>query len=105
MRAPISAFRVAALVETLSWAALLVAMFLKHVLGHGDGGVGVLGGLHGVIVLGYVAVALWASSRLRWSNRTVLLALFASVPPGGTLAFERWATNAGQLSPRPAAAD
>ena len=35
---------------------------------------------------------------LRWSPRTALLALIASVPPLCTVWFERWAQRTGRLS-------
>jgi len=95
-------FRIAAIAEVVTWAGLLVGMFVKHVLGGSSAGVDVFGLVHGIVVLGYVGVALWTASRLGWSNRTLLLALFASVPPGGTIAFERWARRTGQFRRRPA---
>jgi hypothetical protein len=33
----------------------------------------------------------------RWDNRTTFLALVASIPPFGTVVFERWATKHGKL--------
>ena len=43
-------FRVAAVAEALSWAGLLVGMFLKYVVHSShEGGVPVLGMVHGVI--------------------------------------------------------
>jgi hypothetical protein len=34
---------------------------------------------------------------LRWTTPTFVLALVASVPPFGTVLFERWATRTGRL--------
>lgn len=87
-----------AIAETVTWLALLVGMAVKY-LGSGDEtGVQVFGMVHGVVVLIYVAVALWAARTLRWGGRTVILALLASVPPLGTIWFESWAARTGRLS-------
>lgn len=93
-------FRVAAVAEALTWCGLLVGMFQKYVLDRGERGVEVFGRIHGVVVLVYVAVAVWAGWRQRWSSRTLALALLASVPPLFTILFERWARATGQLDTR-----
>ncbi len=94
------AFRVAAIAEAISWAGLLIGMFQKYVLDAGETGVAVFGRIHGVVVLVYVAVALWAGWHQRWSGRTLALALLASVPPLFTILFERWAYATGRLDRR-----
>ncbi|PPK98162.1 integral membrane protein [Kineococcus xinjiangensis] len=93
-------FRAVAVAEAVSWAALLVAMFLKWVLvvdtPH-EGGVPVAGRIHGALFMLYVAVALVAARTFRWNWKTALLALVAAVPPFATVVFERWATRRGML--------
>ena len=93
-------FRVVAVAEALTWAGLLLGMFQKYVLDAGETGVAVFGRIHGVVVLVYVAVAVWAAWRQRWSSRTTALALLASVPPLFTILFERWAYATGRLDRR-----
>jgi integral membrane protein len=93
----VAAFRAAAIIEAVTWVGLLVAMFVERVLDGGDSLMGVFGPLHGVVALVYVAVAVWAGRELRWGNRTLLAALLVSVPPFGTVLFERWATRNGLL--------
>jgi integral membrane protein len=93
-------FRVVAVAEALTWVGLLVGMFQKYALDGGETGVAVFGRIHGVVVLVYVAIALWAGWRQRWSSRTLALALLASVPPLFTMLFERWARAAGHLDRR-----
>ena len=78
-----------------------VAMAVKYVGSGTEDGVHVVGPIHGVVVLGYVAVTLLAAWRLRWSGRPLALALLASVPPLATLVFEAWATQTGHLSAVP----
>ena len=74
-------------------------MFVKYVLDGGERGVEVFGRIHGVVVLVYVSAALGTGRQQRWSSRTIVLALLASVPPLGSIVFERWATRNGQLEP------
>lgn len=93
-------FRVAAALEATTWLGLLIGMAVKY-LGGGEGGVTVFGPIHGVVVLGYVAATLWAASVFGWGGRTVWKALLASVPPLGSVVFERWATRTGRLPERP----
>ena len=98
-------FRVAAALEAGTWLGLLVGMIVKYVFDGGEGGVTVFGPIHGVVVLGYVAATLWAASTFGWGARTVWKALLASVPPLGSVVFERWATRRGRLPGRAGRAD
>ncbi|MFV0308119.1 MAG: DUF454 family protein [Desertimonas sp.] len=92
-------FERVAIAETATWLALLVGMAVKYVGSGDETGVRITGLVHGVVVLGYVAVALWAARTLGWGTRTVVLALLASVPPLGTIWFESWAARTGRLDP------
>ena len=94
-------FRATAVAEAVSWCGLLVGMFVKYVLDRGERGVEVFGQVHGVVVLVYAAAALLMWRRQHWGSRTLVLALLASVPPLGSIVFERWATRTGQLEPPP----
>ena len=96
-RTAATAFRIVAVAEALSWLGLLAGMYVKYVPGTSEAGVQVFGPIHGGIFVAYVAVALVASRLLRWDVRTTLLALAASVPPLGTVLFERWASRTGRL--------
>ncbi len=90
-------FRVAAVAEALSWAGLLVGMVLKRVVGAGDGGVPVLGMVHGVVFVLYVLVSLSVAKSLGWRPKTLILALLSSLPPLFTWWFESWALRNGKL--------
>ena len=91
-------FRVIAVVEALSWSALLVAMFLKYVVeAPHEGGVPVVGAIHGAAFVVYCVSAVVAAFVLRWRWWVTLLALGAAVPPLFTIWFERWATRTGRL--------
>jgi integral membrane protein len=91
------AFRAVAVAEAVSWALLLAGMFVKWVLRTSELGVQLAGPVHGAIFIGYVLVTLLAWRVLRWSPRTALLALVASVPPFATVWFECRAQRNGQL--------
>lgn len=95
-------FRLLALAEALSWAGLLTGMFFKYVAVGNDIGVTVFGPVHGLLFVLYVVAALLLHRRLGWTRPTLLLALSASVPPFGTVVFERWATRTGRLAATPA---
>ncbi|MFC4004729.1 DUF3817 domain-containing protein [Prauserella oleivorans] len=90
-------FRVVAIAEAFSWAGLLIGMFLKYVVELGEGGVPVLGMVHGVMFVLYVVVTLVAARPLGWKAGTVITALLASIPPLFTWWFEAWALRRGKL--------
>jgi integral membrane protein len=92
------AFRVAAVAEAYSWAGLLIGMFLKYVVhtAH-QGGVPVLGMVHGVIFIVYVITSLSVFKPLGWKPKTLVMALLASIPPLFTWWFEKWALRTGKL--------
>lgn len=96
-RTQVLLFKVVAVAEALSWAGLLVGMYLKHVAGTTERGVEVFGPVHGGIFLAYVALVLLVGRSLRWSPVTVLAGLACSVPPFATLVFELWAARTGRL--------
>lgn len=93
----VSAFRLVAFAEALSWAGLLTGMFFKYVVDAGEQGVHVFGPIHGAVFVAYVVLALLSWWRLRWSLPTAFLALAASVPPFCTVLFEVWADRTGRL--------
>ncbi|GAB7190776.1 DUF3817 domain-containing protein [Kineococcus sp. NUM-3379] len=92
-------FRAVAVAEAVSWAALLVTMYLKYVVeaAH-EGGVPVSGAVHGGLFVAYLVVTLLAARTFRWSAGATLLALLAAVPPFGTIVFERLASRRGMLA-------
>lgn len=83
-------FRAAALLEAVSWAALLIGMFFKYVVVKNEIGVKIAGPIHGAFFILYVLSVLLVREQLRWNTKVTLLALAASVPPFATAFFERW---------------
>ena len=94
---PTGRFRIIAVAEAISWAGLLVGMLFKYVLTGNELGVHVFGTIHGVIFVAYVVLAVLAQRALGWDRRTTTYALLASIPPFGSIVFERWATRTGKL--------
>jgi len=102
----VTAFRVIAFAEALSWLGLLIGMYFKYVPKSGEAGVQLFGPIHGSIFVAYVVLAVLVSRRQNWSTTTTALALAASIPPCFTVVFELWAKRTGKLDeqPEPAAA-
>jgi integral membrane protein len=90
-------FRLFAMAEAVSWAGLLIGMLFKYVLADNEIGVKIFGPIHGFVFLVYILTALLASAAQKWERRTTVLALLASIPPFGTIVFERWAIKTGRL--------
>ncbi len=92
-------FRVLAIAEGFSWAALLIGMFFKWVLGTTELGVQIAGPIHGAFFIGYGLSALLLWGALRWPFRVAVFAGFSAVLPFATVWFERWAGRRGYLDP------
>ena len=96
----VTAFRVVAVAEALSWLGLLTGMFFKYVVDAGEQGVHVFGPIHGTVFLTYLVVTLLTWRAQRWPLPVAVLALAASVPPFCTVLFELWAQRTGRLDAR-----
>ena len=96
--AVIRIFRILAIAEAFSWAALLVGMFLKWVTRTTEIGVEIAGPIHGAFFVGYgiAALSLWGLQR--WPFRVALFAGLSAVFPFATVWFERWAGRHGYLT-------
>lgn len=94
---PAKRFRLVAIWEAITWLALLIAMFFKWVLGYEEA-IRIPGMVHGVAgFMVFIVVALATAWSLKWDLKTTFLALVSSVPPFGTIVFERWAVRTGRL--------
>lgn len=80
-------FEVVALLEGVTFLALLgVAMPLKYLAGIALA-TRVMGLIHGLAFLAYAVVLIDALAMRRWSNKTVALGFLAAVLPAGTFVF------------------
>ena len=86
---PRTLYRRIALAEVVSWALLLVGMFLKYVTQTTDLGVKVFGMVHGVVFIAFCLITVLVAVNQRWSARQALLGLASAVPPFLTVWFER----------------
>ena len=97
-------FSIVALLEGITWAGLLMGMFLKYTTKTTELGVAIFGPLHGIVFISYVVVTVMAAVRLRWPIWATLIALVAAVPPLVTVPMEIWFKRRGLLLDRKAAA-
>jgi integral membrane protein len=82
-------FRLTALAEGSSFLVLLfVAMPMKHVMGMPKV-VTVVGAIHGLLFLAYVAQLANLRSRYQWDNRFSFQAFLASLLPFGPFIFDK----------------
>ena len=86
----LTVFRVVAVAEAVTWAGLLGGMVLKYLVVGTEVGVATFGPIHGAVFSLYVVVTLWVAAPLRWGRLSTVFALVASLPPFGSVAFERW---------------
>ena len=96
----IRTFRVLAIAEACSWAALLVGMFLKWITRTTELGVEIAGPIHGAFFIGYGISALGLWGLQRWPFQVALFAGLSAVVPFATLGFEQWAGRRGYLTAR-----
>ncbi len=82
-------FRTVALLEATSFLLLLVASYFKNFQDQATG-VTILGPIHGVLFLAYVALALGLREEQGWSARTTVLILAGAILPFGGYFVDRW---------------
>lgn len=97
-------FSIVALLEGVTWAGLLIGMFLKYTTKTTELGVTIFGPLHGIVFISYVVVTVMAAVRLRWPIWVTLIAVVAAIPPLVTVPMEIWFKRRGLLLDRRAAA-
>lgn len=96
--AAIRAFRILAVAEAFSWAALLIGMYFKWIAGTTEIGVQVAGPIHGALFVGYGVAALVLWRLQRWPFTVALFAGLSAVFPFATILFERWVDRRGLLA-------
>ena len=84
------ALRVIAVIEALSWLALIVCTIVKYSTDpHKQLGVQIMGPVHGVLFVVYVLLTLEVRRRIRWNGRTTLIVLADSIIPFGGFVVSR----------------
>jgi integral membrane protein len=85
-------FRMAAIAEACGWTMLISGILIgKYLLPGNRIPVMIAGQFHGVLFIAYAMSAIGLYPTLRWSRKRAIVALLASIPPYGSLLFERWA--------------
>ncbi len=90
-------FTIAARIEAMTWAGLLIGMYFKYGLELTEIGVWLFGRLHGAAFIMYFFVAIITAIRLRWPWWCALLAVLAAIPPLVTFPLELWFRKRGLL--------
>jgi integral membrane protein len=84
----LNSFRIIALLEGVSYLLLLfIATPIKY-LADEPMYVKLLGMPHGILFLAYIVLAIMVGNELKWSTKTLLIVLVASVIPFGTFYIE-----------------
>ncbi|AUN39820.1 DUF3817 domain-containing protein [Tsukamurella tyrosinosolvens] len=99
----ITAFKVVAFAEALTWVWLLIGMYGKWVGGNEEA-VAKPGMTHGIVFMVLVVLTLAAAYARKWDVKTLALGLLATVLPFCSVVFEVWAQRAGKLDAPAAAA-
>ncbi|MEX0995475.1 MAG: DUF3817 domain-containing protein [Flavobacteriaceae bacterium] len=82
-------FKIVALLEGVSLLLLLfIAMPLKYIW-ELPKMVQVVGMAHGILFLAYVAIAIVVYNELKWTLKTLMIVLIASIIPFGTFYVEK----------------
>ena len=91
--------RIIALTEATSFLALLVATYVKR-MGSGDEvGVQILGPIHGLLFLAYIAIAFRMREEMAWSGRTTFWVLVGAVVPFGGYVVDWWLVREARRAP------
>ncbi len=100
----VTAFKVVAFLEALTWVWLIIAMIIKRVQDKPDA-IAVPGMTHGIVFMVLVVLTLAAAYARKWDLKTLALGLLATVLPFCSVVFEVWAQRSGKLdAPATAAA-
>lgn len=97
------AFHTVAIIEAITWAGLLYAMYMRYIAGvpEEDDPVPFWGMVHGIAFMVFCAVVTAAWLTFRWKVREWLIALFMAVPPLMTIPLEIWYHRTNKLKPAP----
>jgi integral membrane protein len=82
-------FRYVALAEATSFLLLLIAAVVKRTGGN-EAGVEILGPIHGLLFVAYVAIALTIRAEQGWSAKVTFWILVGAVLPFGGYVVDWW---------------
>jgi integral membrane protein len=84
-------FRFVALAEATSFLILLTCSFAAR------DGVPIMGPIHGMLFLAYLAFVVMVRDDARWTTKQTLLVVLGAVLPFGGFVVDRWLAKTGQL--------
>ena len=98
----VTQLRIIGIAEGISFLVLLlIAMPLKYYFGM-PMTVKIVGWMHGILFMAYIAAVLLAIKAMQWTWFSVLVALAASLIPIGTLVLDRsWKKREAELAVNP----
>lgn len=96
---PQALFRRVAIAEAVTWALLLVGMFLKYVTETTEVGVRVGGMLHGVVFVAFCVTTVVVAIDQKWSVGRTALGLLSAIPPFFTVLFDVLMERRGAFGP------
>ena len=82
-------FRYLALAEAISFLILIVFSVIKNT-GGTEVGVSVMGPIHGLLFIGYLAMALGLRAAAGWTNKVTFWILVGAVLPFGGFVVDWW---------------
>lgn len=84
-------FRIAAFSEAIGWTLLIIGIACKQLpVGWNLIPVGIAGVIHGMLFLIYIVAVLILAPSLDWSWAKTIIAGLCSMPPYGSLIFEKY---------------
>lgn len=90
-------FRMAAIIEAITWAGLLIGMAFKYLINGDEVGVRIFGSLHGAAFIAYLGMTIAAAVRFRWGFRVAAIGVLAAIPPFFTVFFDLWVERTGRF--------
>jgi integral membrane protein len=84
MQKTLKFLQLVAILEAISWLALLIAMFFKYVLNN-ETYIRSVGSIHGVLFMLFVALVLVVGLGMKWSKKEIFWSLVSSLPPCCTI--------------------
>jgi integral membrane protein len=91
--------RIIALTEATSFIALLIATYVKRMGSGEEIGVQILGPIHGLLFLAYIAIAFRMREEMGWSGRTTFWVLVGAVVPFGGYVVDWWLVREARRTP------
>jgi len=92
-------FKLAAFAEAIGWTLLILGIFLRDFILHGNEvGVQLAGRIHGGLFVIYILAVLLLSPSLGWKLPQTIVAGLCSIPPYGSLIYERIVAHYRQIS-------